>query len=453
MLVKELADFGKEPDLKEWWSNKMKKSYDICMLNKCLFCRALPLLVTALILAGCSGHGGGTGSSAPERKWTYMVYMAADTDISAAAEHDINEMETIGSSNDVNIVVQVEFNPMFSPDYSSSTLRGRIINDIDIDPSYDVINSPLTYIGNQNMTDPQTLTGFIDWAATYYPAQRYALVLWSHGSGWKAPYSSVVTKGMIKDETSAGGSYIMPLQDIADAIQESSVELDIINLDTCLMGMYEVAYEFRGLTDYITFSEERYPIFGDPYDDILWDLTHYPDMDARVLAQVITSECRTFYQYLYEALEYEVRVTKSALDMSHIDQLHSGLCALAEVMSDNMDSEGPNIQDARGGSLSYYFPEHHDLGHFLEKLSVNSGNVDIDSAIATVEGALSDLVLSNEVFSYDPNDEIYSSRGIAIYLPGSNGDLDDYSELSCNQSGSFTWVDFLEDLLLFEENG
>jgi hypothetical protein len=430
----------------------MKKSYDICILNKCLFCRVLPFILTAMIFAGCSGHGGGSGSSASERKWTYMVYIAADTDISAAAEFDINEMETIGSSNDVNIVVQVEFNPMYSPDYSSSTLRGRIIRDTDIDPDFDVINSTLTDIGNKNMTDPQTLTGFIDWAATYYPAQHYALVLWSHGSGWKAPYSSVAAKGMIKDETSAGSNYIMPLQDIAAAIRQSSVEMDIINLDTCLMGMYEVAYEFRGLTDYITFSEELYPIFGDPYDDILWDLTHNPDMDARDLAQVITTESRAFYQYLYEAHEYEMRVTKSALDMSYIDQLHSGLCALAEVMIDNMDSEGPNIQAARDGSLSYDFPEHHDLGDFLQKLGERSENVYMDSAITTVDEALSSLVLSNEVYSYDPSDEIYRSHGIAIYLPVSSTYLDDYSELTCNQSGSFTWGDFLEELVIFDDN-
>ena len=33
------------------------------------------------------------------------------------------------------------------------------------------------------MSDPQTLLGFINYAAQKYPAQRYDLILWDHGGG------------------------------------------------------------------------------------------------------------------------------------------------------------------------------------------------------------------------------------------------------------------------------
>ena len=62
----------------------------------------------------------------------------------------------------------------------------------------------------------------------------------------------------------------MSLPDLAGAVRTAGVHLDVINFDACLMAMYEVAYEFLGLTDYMVFSEEVEPGDGDPYDTILF---------------------------------------------------------------------------------------------------------------------------------------------------------------------------------------
>jgi hypothetical protein len=39
-------------------------------------------------------------------------------------------------------------------------------------------------LGETNTGDPAVLTDFATWAITTYPAQRYMLVIWNHGSGW-----------------------------------------------------------------------------------------------------------------------------------------------------------------------------------------------------------------------------------------------------------------------------
>ncbi|PKP54790.1 hypothetical protein CVT91_18230, partial [Candidatus Atribacteria bacterium HGW-Atribacteria-1] len=41
-------------------------------------------------------------------EWTVMVYLDADNNLESAGINDINEMEMVGSSSDVNIVVQVD---------------------------------------------------------------------------------------------------------------------------------------------------------------------------------------------------------------------------------------------------------------------------------------------------------------------------------------------------------
>jgi hypothetical protein len=41
-------------------------------------------------------------------KWTFMVYMDADNNLDPAGLDDINEMEIVGSTDNVNIVVLLD---------------------------------------------------------------------------------------------------------------------------------------------------------------------------------------------------------------------------------------------------------------------------------------------------------------------------------------------------------
>ncbi len=417
----------------------MSQWYGIRFLRKQVVFLFSALAVMAALCAGCGGSSADDQAVHDYAKWTYMVYAAADSDISEAAKLDIDEMETVGSGPDVTIVVQVDFSPSDSP---SDTSRGMVIQD---DNQGEIV-SDLVSIGKKNMTDPQTLSEFIRWAAATYPAEHYALVLWSHGSGWKSlDPAPAVAKGMIVDTSDAPGE-IMSLQDIAGAVRQSGVDLDLINFDTCLMGMYEVAYEFRGLARAITFSEERYPVFGDPYDDILRELSLNPDMDARELAQVITARCRDFY------VSAGIPMTKSALDLAYIDEFHAGISDLARGMIEAMDTQRDTIQAARNDSVSYDFPENHDLGDFLAILSGTTDSIELQDAIGQVQEVMSDLIISDAAYSPLPIDGLYRSQGLAVFLPKSSqvseSDLDAYSYLACNEpSASPTWGDFVELLV------
>ncbi len=41
-------------------------------------------------------------------KWTFMVYLAGDNNLSTAGDNDLEEMRQVGSTNDVNIVVEFD---------------------------------------------------------------------------------------------------------------------------------------------------------------------------------------------------------------------------------------------------------------------------------------------------------------------------------------------------------
>jgi len=127
-------------------------------------------------------------------------------------------MEMVGSSDDVNIVVQADRIPGYNISNSDWTTTRRYYITQDSDPMQ--INSLFSDLGELNMGDPQTLVDFVSWAATECPAKKYLLVIWNHGGGFRSPAYS---KGIAQDDTSGGDIITMP--DLEDALSAISVHM------------------------------------------------------------------------------------------------------------------------------------------------------------------------------------------------------------------------------------
>jgi Clostripain family. len=104
-------------------------------------------------------------------RWTYMVYMAGDNNLSTAGDEDLKEMRQVGSSPNVNVLVQ------FDNAGNKGTRRYRI--------QRGGINEKVEELGEMDSGDPIVLEDFIAWSYDNYPAERYALILWNHGGGWE----------------------------------------------------------------------------------------------------------------------------------------------------------------------------------------------------------------------------------------------------------------------------
>lgn len=403
--------------------------------------KALMVTLTALGIStgllGCGG-GGDSSSSSGTRQWTYMVYMGADNNLSDAGLYNLNDMEKVGSSSSVAIVVQAEFSKQYTAGMTTSE-AGRIYVQNDDNPNAPNLNAGAS-IGNVDMASPANLTAFINWAAATYPAQHYALVVWDHGSGWKAKKLSSPIRGAVQDETS--GTY-MSLPDLAKGVSNSGVHFDVINFDTCLMAMYEVAYEFRGLTDYMVFSEQTEPGSGDPYDTILGALAANPSMTGRTLAGTIVDKYNAFY-----VPNTREETTKSAVDMSQIDALDLKIIALANALK-NDTTVVAFVQAAQVNAQSYAYPANHDIYDFCQYLSSRvTGNV--KTACDDIITLMSSVVVSSKVTGAG----VAKSHGLAIYIPQpsqTNGtDLVDYAKLKSNlttrASATGTWGSYVEAL-------
>lgn len=420
----------------------------------------IALLVLTISIWACGGGGdggsgggsGGSGNPSPspspsesplERDWTYMVYMGGDTNLSSFAIKDLNEMEKVGSTEDVAIVTQTEFSSKYTPEIGKFNTY-RIYVEKDSDETMVTSLDSAEDIGNVDMTDPAQLTSFIEWAVTNYPAKYYALVLWSHGDGWRTV--PLMSKSAIVDETSSPDASMMLNSKIAQAITSAEVELNVLDFDVCLMGMYEVLYEFTDKTDYIVASAESIPGDGLPYDMVLTELTNNPAMTPEELAVTTVNKYYDFY-----FTQNRSNALLSAYDMSRFYSFDEKMRELATLLANNIGMIKPNIQSMQDSIISYTFVQHRDLGQFINDLTMLSDTA-IASKAGEVKALIDDMIVNHKVFTangrsgYSARD-ISGSTGLAIYFPKaaetSEDNKSNYEGLSVNQSGDSTWYKFL----------
>src|SRR5258706_2541539 len=186
-------------------------------------------------------------SNLPE--WTVILYEDADDDVlEEDMVYDVNEMEMIGSTPQVNIVVQLDrAEGAFAGDGDwTGTRRLYITQDNDLNQ----ITSPVVQdLGEADMGNPQTLVDFMTWAIQKYPAKQYAMVMSDHGGGWTGGFS---------DEQSGSSLGLAQIADAIDQVQRSmgGQKFEIIGFDACLMGMIEVYGSLYPYSNYTVASEE-----------------------------------------------------------------------------------------------------------------------------------------------------------------------------------------------------
>ena len=349
-------------------------------------------------------------------EWTVMVYLDADNNLESAGIDDINEMEMVGSTSEVNIVVQVDRVPYsvlassnqgYADDISNGnwTTTRRYYVTQDFNPNPVLINSTLKIdLGELNMGDPQTLVDFANWAANNYPAKKYLLVIWNHGGGFR---SLNLAKDIAWDDTSGGDKITM--SELEDALSAITAQLggkvDILGMDACFMAMTEVAYQIKDYADLLVSSEESEPNDGWPYDTILSQLTSNPSLTSVQLATNIVDDYIFAYPTTY--------VTQSAIDLSYMDTLADQLSNLAlAIMSDSLISKSKYIL-ASVSSQYYSDYDFIDLYDFCNKILIYSNSLEVKNIVLSIQQTL-DLAVINSDYN---GTKVSGSRGLSIYFP------------------------------------
>jgi len=324
-----------------------------------------------------------------EAKWTVMVYLDGDNNLEGYGLDDFNEMEAVGSTSDVNIIVQMDrteyMDWLFGGDWSE-TRRFRVEKDYDTDT---ITTLHVQSLGEKNMGDPETLIDFADWTMTNYPAEHYALIIWDHGAGWP-----IVA---IDDDNGEDGITMDELSYALGEIKEKNNDekLDIIGFDACLMAMLEVAYQVQPYADVMVSSEESEPADGWDYTPFLQALSADPDMGSHELATRITESYLDYYQVVNK----DESVTLSAVDLNKLDKLTTSVDAFSLALVDAMPEEGNWRQMAQATTYSEKYGGDYygylDLKDFANMVSYFTNESSVKQAALNVSMAVDEVVISN----------------------------------------------------------
>jgi hypothetical protein len=199
-----------------------------------------------------------------------MVYLAADNDLDPYSSPDLAEMMAVGSTGRVNIIVQ--YDGFQKPAVRYKVEKGSL--------------TKLADLGEVNMASGDALKDFITYVTANYPAEHYALVLWSHGDGWKSGSARPTAKSVLVDWDNNGRkSDALANNLVAKGIADSGVLIDVLGVDACILADIEAAYEFRNVARYLVASEDLVSLYGWDYRNLLTRLTYKPDMSAEELAR------------------------------------------------------------------------------------------------------------------------------------------------------------------------
>ena len=141
----------------------------------------------------------GNIKASAEKKWTVMVFVNGKNNLEIAGLYNVNQMEKVGSTKDMNIVVEMGRMAGQTAAGMDGGWTGSKRFFIKKDSDEEKIKSPVVMTTEKvDMGDYKRAVDFVTWAKKNYPAKRYMLVIWNHGSGWMDPAKS--EKGISFDD-------------------------------------------------------------------------------------------------------------------------------------------------------------------------------------------------------------------------------------------------------------
>ncbi|MCM3874093.1 MAG: clostripain-related cysteine peptidase [Pyrinomonadaceae bacterium] len=225
------------------------------------------------------------------RKWTIMVYMAGDNNLSEECVYSLTEMkEGLVPTNDLTVVAQ------FDPSGVKTRTRRYLLRPAASSPGHpgtSLEEDALPWTAAETNTgEPANLLDFMRWGIAEYKAENFMVVLVGHGSGTDDDF-------LLRDENPSDALSISELQEVFKKITEDGHKIAILGMDTCLMNMAEVCYELsRTEIEYVVGSEGFSPNTGWPYKVVLQELIKKIDSggaNPAWLAKLIVGQYAEFY--------------------------------------------------------------------------------------------------------------------------------------------------------------
>lgn len=323
---------------------------------------------------------------------TIMIYMCG-TDLesrSSMGTYDLQEMLNAKFGDSVNLLVYTGGCKGWKNSVVSSST-----NQI-----WQIKNGQMVCLekdlGSVPMTDPHTLSGYIQYCAGKFPASRYALILWDHGGGSVSGYG-------YDEKFASSGS--MDLAGLDAALKSGGVKFDWIGFDACLMATAETALTMAEHADYLVASEETEPGVGWYYTDWLTAFGENPSMPTIEVGQKIVD---SFVETCEKKCPGQL-TTLSVIDLAELETtLPDALAAFAQSTAKLLqEKQYQTVSNARSGAREFAQSsqiDQVDLVHLARNLGTQEGK------------SLTDVLLSAVKYNRTSGN-MTNAYGVSIYFP------------------------------------
>jgi hypothetical protein len=319
---------------------------------------------------------------------TVMVYICgADLESkSGMATADLEEMASASLSDNVRIIAETGGASYWQNSVITSGTNQRLRVK---QGGLQMLDSN---VGKRSMVDPDTLSDFIQYCKSNFPADRYMLILWDHGGGSLTGYGY--------DELFPNGS--MSLDEIDTALKNGGCKFDFIGFDACLMATMETALVTEQYADYLIASEATEPGTGWYYTNWLSELSADPSRSTLDVGKTIIDD---FIQYSSSSSQ----TTLSLIDLAELSgTVPAPFTAFSTATGDLIANDGySEVASARSSARDFSSGSkinQIDLIHFAENLNTaQSGEL-----AQALRGCV----------KYNRNSRNNShSNGVSIYFP------------------------------------
>jgi|GEM_PF-1721267 len=375
--------------------------------------------------------GASAGTATP---WTVMIYLDGDNNLDDSYVDAFNHLESAADNSCVNVVVAWD-----GARYGDSAYY-KVKHD-------DNLNQLATYTegvdkwsqGELNMGSPTSLSNFVQWARTNYPAQYYALFISNHGTG---------LKGTARDQTS--GNDWITVRELGDALAEVTTngtnKVDVVFADSCLMAMIEDAYQIRNYATYYVASENLIWILSEPYANYIANIS--ASTSPRDLAIALVTQ---HVAWLNDVYDERVGYTLSAVDLSQIDNF---VAAINNLAADLKSQPAAVLQTARAATQKFDSTtnevinandEYIDLYDFAQNIQAQITDPIIQNLAQAVMDAHASYVITNACRSgYErfPNLDPDHCHGVSIFFPKGDYRRSFYTGLNLDFAADTDWLNW-----------
>lgn len=286
--------------------------------------------------------------------------MAADNNLERFALKNIKEIKENLGDEKINFIVLLDR----ANGYDKTEGNWTDTKILELHKNTEINDDVVLKLGEKDVADISSLNEFLEFVSKYYPSDKFALNIWSHGFGVYPDCKIYNLRSLIQDYTTGySDDDSFSIIDFAKVLKEfkdvQNKKIDILQFDCCLMQMIEILWQLKDCADFIIGSETELPGNGSNYSEIYKNLT--TNSTVKDCVHNIVTDFEKKYKNTIVSCTYAVA------DMENFENFSKSFKIFLDELVNNKDIDFSVINNKREELYKYddSFCEYADFKSFL----------------------------------------------------------------------------------------